>query len=768
MQRQVGWWMIAVATLLAACGGDDGESTNPTSSSPTCKPSCGPCQECDTSGNTPICVDLCGANTTCQSGECVASPPTPTCSPACGDCQACDTSGASPVCVDHCATGTSCQNGQCEPDDVVACSPACGSCQMCDTSGTSPACVDSCAAGTSCENDQCVPDPVVACDPACGSCQMCDTSGASPVCVDHCAAGTSCENDQCVPDAVVTCDPTCGDCEMCDTSGASPVCLSLCGPGLVCENSACVMTDACNGACASCETCDTAHGAPLCVDNCMKAQTCDAVAGVCRPDDPGTTFDHSTLPQLQGPFTADVAGGKAVTAQCLTCHANAGAEMLETAHWKWMGPTPNLEGHQTGASVGKKNLVNNFCVAIPSNEARCAECHVGYGYTDKSFDFTNAGNVDCLACHSPTYKKHKTTGGGPDTTVDMAAAAKSVGKPTRATCGRCHFGAGGGDNVKKGDMGSALANPSAATDVHMGNASKPFACTSCHVASGHKIPGQGVHLPVNEGRFDCIDCHGSAPHADTLTNNHAMDIACQTCHIPAFSRSQPTKMDWNWSTAGDKSKGTAGIETGTLPDGTVVTTYDFMKGNFVWEKGVRPEYAWYDGRAARMTLDDSYPDGQGTQANPIFLGGPTADKTDAAALIFPFKVMRGQQPVDTTTRRVLSPKLFGAGGFWPTIPATYDAQVVEDNWTSALTLGAQYAGQIGATESFTGRATGAKPWDWAYTEMWMGINHEVAPKGQAASCNACHFGATGWDWVGLGYACDPQAGDPTQCGSRHP
>jgi octaheme c-type cytochrome (tetrathionate reductase family) len=767
MQRSVGWWIAAVAALLAACGGED-DTTDPGNTAPSCKPVCGDCQVCDTSGSTPTCVDLCGSGTTCQNGACVGAPSS-TCSPACGACHTCDTSGTNPVCVDACGEGTSCQNGACTPDAQIGCDPGCGACQMCDSTGASPVCVDACGDGTSCENGACVPDAQIGCDPACGACQMCDTSGATPVCVDNCGEGLSCQNGQCVAPEVVACDPACGDCQMCDTSGATPACVDNCAPGLACDNGACVLPDPCNGTCATCEMCDTTHGVPFCVDSCMPSQTCDKAANLCRPDDVAPTFDHSALPQLQGPFTADVPGGKAVTAQCLTCHAGAGQDMLKSAHWKWVGPTPNDQAHPTGESVGKKNLVNNFCVAIPSNEARCSQCHAGYGYGDKTFDFTNPGAIDCLACHATaSYSKAPGTAGGPAPTVDMAAAAKSVGRPTRTACGRCHFGAGGGDNVKKGDIGSALANPTFTTDVHMGKASKPFDCASCHVATAHKIPGQGVHLPVNEGRFDCIDCHGSAPHTNEMVNNHALDIACQTCHIPAFSRQQPTKMNWDWSTAGDKSRGTNGVETGTLPDGTTVTVYDNMKGDFVWEKNVRPEYAWYDGRVERMTISDSYASGQGTQANPVFLGGPVADKEDAAALIFPFKVMRGQQPVDTTTRVVLSPKLFGPGGFWATIPATYDAQVVENNWTNALTTGARYAGQIGETESFTGRATGAKPWNWAYTEMWMGINHEVAPKSSALGCASCHSGAPDWDWVALGYACDPMLGNPEQCGSRHP
>jgi octaheme c-type cytochrome (tetrathionate reductase family) len=418
--------------------------------------------------------------------------------------------------------------------------------------------------------------------------------------------------------------------------------------------------------------------------------------------------------------------------------------------------------------VGKKNLVNNFCVAIPSNEARCAQCHAGYGYKDSKFDFTDKGAIDCLACHSTKYSKDKKLAGAPAATVDMVTAAQSVGAPTRATCGRCHFGAGGGDNVKKGDLGSAMTTPAAAADVHMGSAKGAFVCADCHATGGHKLVGQGAHLPVSEGRVDCVDCHGAAPHADSKLNNHALDVACQTCHIPAFSRQQPTKMDWDWSTAGNKTIGTDGVKKTTV-GGTSVDEYNYMKGTFVWKKDVQPVFGWYDSRVERMTLNDAYTTGEGTKTKPIQLSKLVATKKDSAAKIFPFKLMKGRQPVDTTTRKVLAPKLFGKTGFWGLIPAAsaYKAQDVEDLWTATLTLGAVAAGQIKSTEKFTGRATGAKPWDWAYTSMHLAINHEVAPKTKALGCTKCHGTSTGnWDWKALGYTCDPM-NDATKCGSRH-
>lgn len=57
--------------------------------------------------------------------------------------------------------------------------------------------------------------------------------------------------------------------------------------------------------------------------------------------------------------------------------------------------------------------MNNFCINIQSNEPRCTSCHAGYGWKDKTFDFSNPHNVDCLACHEQTGTYHKfPTGAG--------------------------------------------------------------------------------------------------------------------------------------------------------------------------------------------------------------------------------------------------------------------------------------------------------------------------------------------------------------------
>ena len=605
------------------------------------------------------------------------------------------------------------------------------------------------------------------CIPACSvdGCQVCRVQGGVAQCISACGTGLTCEAGQCIAPAMTICDPACGACQTCDVAGASPVCIDVCAAGTECQAGACVSTEvevttACDPVCGACEVCDATSGNAVCVAKCDADEACTDSGACVRAG------IHAQFAVLAGPFTT----GPDVTTACLDCHQEEAEAVMATPHWNWTGPTPNLVGHQGSTDIGKKNLINNFCVSIPGNEKRCTQCHAGYEYEDDSFSFGDITKVDCLVCHADPqsgYKKAPKTAGAVDPSVDLVLAAQSVGDSTRSNCGSCHFGAGGGDNVKKGDIGSALAAPSEAADVHMG---RGMTCSNCHVQDGHTILGQGVHTPVTQGRLSCVDCHGETPHtAMPIYDEHALDVACQTCHVPAFSRQQPTKVWWDWSTAGNKSRGQGGIETGTLADGTVVQTYNFMKGDFVWEKNVEPTFAWYDGGVQHMTLESTYPAGAGTEENPVVIANPTADILSPQAKIFPFKVMRGKQPAHLEDRYLIAPKLFGPGGFWPRIPAAevYTLEAVRALWTDTLTEGARLAGQIASTSSITD-----DEWGFVYTEMYMGINHEVAPPDRALGseldlpCLACH-GNADFPWTELGYACDPLIGGAEPCGSRH-
>ena len=101
-------------------------------------------------------------------------------------------------------------------------------------------------------------------------------------------------------------------------------------------------------------------------------------------------FDHA--PIITGPFDSP----QAVTRRCLECHADAAAAVMKTSHWLWLGEDVQIPGRQGKTRIGKRNLLNNFCIANRGNEKSCTKCHIGYGWADDSFDFTKSENVDCL------------------------------------------------------------------------------------------------------------------------------------------------------------------------------------------------------------------------------------------------------------------------------------------------------------------------------------------------------------------------------------
>ncbi len=448
--------------------------------------------------------------------------------------------------------------------------------------------------------------------------------------------------------------------------------------------------------------------------------------------------DHSVLPQLAGPFERP----QEVTLACLECHPEAAKEVMATIHWTWETADP-----LTGQIVGKRHVLNNYCVAVPSNEPRCTSCHAGYGYADKTFDFSVEENVDCLVCHAQngTYKKFPAGAGMPWLgdepkefppgsgkmweKVDLAAAAQSVALPTRANCGACHFFGGGGDAVKHGDLDTTMTNPSRELDVHMSPDGGNFSCQTCHQPEAHAIPGR---IYNGEERVMCEDCHSGeeAPHqesdmADVLTT-HTTYIACQTCHIPAFARGQATKLSWDWSTAGRKTEdGKPIIEKDE--NGNVI--YHTKKGSFTWGSNVIPYYMWWNGNTYYLTVEDKINPSQVVKIN-------TFEGSRGDGKIYPFKRFQGVQGYDTVNNVLLIPNLFpnnaeDTGAYWK----SYD-------WSAAFASGMEYAGA-----EFSGE------YDWVNTEMYWVQNHQVAPKENAVQCEECHTAEGGrLDFAALGYS----------------
>jgi octaheme c-type cytochrome (tetrathionate reductase family) len=420
---------------------------------------------------------------------------------------------------------------------------------------------------------------------------------------------------------------------------------------------------------------------------------------------------------ISGPFEKP----QDVTKACLECHESAATQVMATTHWTWESlEAGEVPGHDGELKLGKKNLFNNFCINLNANWPRCTSCHAGYGWKDAGFDFKDPNNVDCLVCHdqSGSYKKTPTGAGMPDPSVDLVAVARSVGPANRQTCGSCHFYGGGGDNVKHGDLEPALINPSTDFDVHMGK--NDMVCQECHTFEDHQLKGIALSVTAVAGdrQVECSGCHDADPHENKVLNDHYAKVACQTCHIPTFAKGLPTKMYWDWSTAGSKKE--AGKDEYGKP------TYNKKKGDFVWGKDVKPEYLWYNGTTERYLAGDPVNKGGVTKLNY-----PLGNREDENAKIYPFKVHRGKQISDAENNYLIVPKLFG--GYWK----HFDWNIAAKDGMEAI--GLPYSGK----------------YEFVETEMYWRVNHEVTEKTGALTCMDCHAENGRMNWEKLGYAKAP-------------
>lgn len=430
-----------------------------------------------------------------------------------------------------------------------------------------------------------------------------------------------------------------------------------------------------------------------------------------------TAFEPKTREHLDhGPFFREAfAAPQDVTRACLACHPDAAREVMATAHWEWLGPEVEIPGHEGKRRIGKKNLLNNFCLTTVGNRAACTKCHVGYNWKDDSFDFARGENVDCLVCHEQTGAYVKGDEGLPMKDVDLLAAARSVSYPRRPNCSVCHSFGGGGQAVKHGDLDSSLENPGEDDDVHMGRLG--FLCIDCHRTEKHVIRGRAFSVSVEDsGGFDCVDCHRDPPHDDPRLNGHLATVACQTCHISSFARKLPTKTDWDWSKAGDARRTDDPHE------------YLKIKGEFVYDHDVVPEYGWFDKTVERYLIGDPI-----DPAGVTHFNRPRGDLSNPAAKIWPFKVHRALQPFDSKRNVFLPPILSGEGGYWH-----------DFDWKKALTLGARAAGL-----EFSGE------FGFARTVMAWPLSHMVEPARNALGCDDCHGDRGRLDWRALGYESDP-------------
>lgn len=408
--------------------------------------------------------------------------------------------------------------------------------------------------------------------------------------------------------------------------------------------------------------------------------------------------DHKNLVKLP-----DKVDALAVTRECLRCHEKEGKAILETSHWKWQGPSPYSIGHEKRIDLGKRHYtINNFCININGNWPDCTGCHIGYGWKDADFDFTDISKIDCLVCHDRTEWKEyvKTTAGWPAPDVDLKVVAENVGRPDRADCGTaCHFTGGHGDATKHGALNSALdemEEPTKELDIHMGG--MDFKCQDCHKMRNHMVSGRSVPTAVSEGDISCEYCHTDHPHIGTSLidyhlNKHTAHVACQTCHIPVYSKTKPTEILWDWSKAAEHT--------------------EYEHGKKVWKQAGRPTYMWFNGTTENYVLGDRI-----NETGVTALAKPVGSIDDPVSKIYPFKPHLGVQISDAVNKYLLVPQLWsGFAKHW--------------DWDRAVRDGMKSTGL-----PYSGK------YEFVKTISYMPVTHEILPKESTLSCGQCHRALT--------------------------
>jgi hypothetical protein len=421
------------------------------------------------------------------------------------------------------------------------------------------------------------------------------------------------------------------------------------------------------------------------------------------------------------------------TATCLECHEEEAKAFVTSQHYQWRGQTPELVNAH-GQALGKMEMINDFCTnprpswigEVVNAEGKvlakgCSACHAGLGKIPGTKPTREELlNVDCLICHASGYTRsvYRTAAGGWEwrpvlwnNPEGLDSVSKRISMPQRKMCLRCHNASGGGANYKRGDLEYDLADPEPEFDVHMGNGME---CVTCHAGADHRVLGRGVDLPATDSpgtRLGCSQakCHDAAPHAKSLLNRHVARVACATCHVPDFARSEPTDMARDWSQitfSEERGRYSATIE---------------LASNVV------PSYAWSNG-SSWMQLP-----GQPVQRNAdgmVPMAVPQGSRQDEHSQIAPFKVHRGRLPI-----------LAEKGWLLPIqVDETYVTGAVDPAVKEAAH---QYYGLDNVT------------YTWADTVRYMGISHGVRPAKQALGCLDCHGEGGRMDWKGLGYAADP-------------
>ncbi len=258
---------------------------------------------------------------------------------------------------------------------------------------------------------------------------------------------------------------------------------------------------------------------------------------------------------------------------------------------------------------------------------------------------------------------------------------------------------------------------------------KKMTCSACHETKKHFLKGEaGLRHAVPRAwpAHRLLRLPQGTPSIERPGEQAHQAVACQSCHITTFAKALPTKVWWDWSTAGKD------VKPEEVPkDQYGMKLYDKMKGDFKWEKDVEPVYMWFNGNISRYLA--------GEKIDPkkvVRLTYPEGNRKDLKAKIYPFKIMKGKQAYDAGNNTIAFMQVFG--------PPGSDAYWQKYDFNLAIAAGMKAAGQ-----PYSGK------YGWIETTMAWPVHHMVVSADRSVKCQHCHGGKSRLDWKGLGYPGDP-------------
>ena len=422
------------------------------------------------------------------------------------------------------------------------------------------------------------------------------------------------------------------------------------------------------------------------------------------------------------------------TKTCISCHEDEAKSFFHSQHYQWQGDAPHLI-NADGEKLGKLNTMNDFCTnpaaswignAVNSDgkiiAQGCSKCHAGLGkmpspvMSDEQLE-----NIDCLICHASGYRRdaYQDEDGNWEwkpilwkNQKGLDSISKRITLPERKMCLRCHSGAGGGPNFKRGDIEYELADCSPDFDVHMATEGNNMACVDCHAGDDHRVRGRGTDLSGTDepdNMLFCTSCHDEKPHNVPALDFHTKKVYCTVCHITEFAKSDATDMKRDWSTP--KRHEEANKYSATITFG----------------RNVVPVYTWFNGetRIQKMGEKVEYNDD-----GIVTIMEPQGNRKDNKARIHAFKLHEGVLPVLKKEQWL--------------IPLAVDEFFIDGDIDKAVREGCANA-----------YGNHHPDYEWVQSIRYMGLFHEVRPADKALQCLDCHSDGGRLNWKELGYKKDP-------------